>query len=168
MASPVPCGQRLLASVLKLSCPSPCLQSVRGYRDRPVYTSRHGFQIEHYINGPLPRLEVTPDLKPLPVKPKTHRNPWSTRKATFGQNDYIDILGDGSLHPKDLLTEGPRWLRGFRGNEFQRLLRQRAAYFHYAPHLMPTTWNNLLKRINYLRKYHNYKQNHKDWRRHYD
>ncbi|GAV05957.1 hypothetical protein RvY_16006 [Ramazzottius varieornatus] len=167
MAAPLPSGRSLLSSVLKLCRPSPLLQAVRGYRDRPVYTRRHGFTLEHYINGPLPRLPVTPDLKPLPVKPQQLKNPWSYKRATFGQNDYIDILGDGSLHPRDMLTEGPHWLRGFRGNEFQRLLRQRRAMFHYAPHLMPTAWRNLTKRIQYLYKYHNQKQNHKDWRHHF-
>jgi hypothetical protein len=34
-----------------------------------------------------------------------------------------DILGDGNVRPVDLMR-GPSWLRGFRGNEMQRIIRQ--------------------------------------------
>jgi len=49
----------------------------------------------------------------LSLKFKDH---WTESNARFGENDYIDILGDGSLHPSQLLYHVPRWLRGFPGN----------------------------------------------------
>ena len=143
---------------------SPLVQQVRWWRERPQFTRRSGFKVEHHITGPLPRIKVTNDLLPLPTKPFIQTNAWSVKRATFGQNDYIDILGDGTLHPRDLLHEGPHWLRGFRGNEFRRLIRRRDATFHYAPYIWPTKWNNVQKRIKFLHKYINYQCNHKDWR----
>ena len=68
--------------------------------------------------------EKTFDEKlPLPLPKSAFVDNWSEKKATFGQNDYIDILGDGSVSPVDLI-KGPAWLVGFRGNEMQRLIRR--------------------------------------------
>ncbi|OQV21137.1 putative 39S ribosomal protein L51, mitochondrial [Hypsibius exemplaris] len=159
------CASILARPLIELRQPSPMVQAVRWWRERPVYTRRMGFEINHHIAGPLPRLDaVTPETKPIPQKPYRPTNNWSAKKATFGQNDYIDILGDGTLHPRDMLHEGPHWLRGFKGNEFRRLLRRRNATFHYAPYIHPTKWNTVMKRLKYLYEYHNFKQNHKDWR----
>lgn len=45
---------------------------------------------------------------------------WTEKKALFGQNDYIDILGDQEgLKPIMFQTHIPQWLKGFHGNEFQ-------------------------------------------------
>jgi large subunit ribosomal protein L51 len=143
----------------------PQVQAIRWWRERPQYTRRSGFEIKHHITGPLPRLKVvTADTLPVPQPRYTPKNYWSVKRATFGQNDYIDILGDGTLHPRDLIANGPHWLRGFKGCEFRRLIRRRNATFHYAPYVWPTKWNNVQKRLKYLFVYHNYKQNHKDWR----
>lgn len=150
--------------LLDLKRAYPLVQSVRFWRERPEYTRRHGFKVEHHITGPLPRIKVAHDLRPLPTKPHPQKDSWTQRKATFGQNDYIDILGDGSLHPRDLLHHGPSWLRGFRGNEFRRLIRRRDATFHYAPWVWPTKFYNVQRRLRFLHKYINYQCNHKDWR----
>ena len=48
------------------------------------------------------------------------KNSWTVKKSTLGQNDYIDILGDGDICPVDLIR-GPPWLIGFKGNELQRI-----------------------------------------------
>ena len=60
---------------------------------------------------------------PLPLPKHAFKDNWSEKKATFGQNDYIDIFGDGSVQPVDLI-KGPGWLVGFKGNEMQRLIRR--------------------------------------------
>ncbi|CAH8515298.1 unnamed protein product [Heterobilharzia americana] len=70
-----------------------------------------------YDGGLLPRLDYTdkqvilPDHKP--------RDMWAPHRAYFGQNDYIDILGDGKIKPRDFYT-GPPWLLGAQ-NEYQRV-----------------------------------------------
>ena len=63
------------------------------------------------------------DDSELPMPAFNNKDTWSIKKSTFGQNDYIDILGDGSVSPVDLI-KGPSWLIGFRGNELQRLQRR--------------------------------------------
>ncbi|CAL1277975.1 unnamed protein product [Larinioides sclopetarius] len=93
-------------------------------------------------------LSFLPEYKPY--------KPWSDKRKYFGQNDYIDILGDGSIHPVNLLTNMPPWLRGFRGNEFQMLLRKQIHYSHWR-WSKPTKWQHLNKRIMWLYRYLNRK-----------
>nr|CAX73089.1 39S ribosomal protein L51, mitochondrial precursor [Schistosoma japonicum] len=70
-----------------------------------------------YDGGLLPRLDYTDKQVLLPEhKP---RDLWSPHRAYFGQNDYIDILGDGKIKPRDFYT-GPPWALGAR-NEYQRV-----------------------------------------------
>lgn len=83
-------------------------------------------------------------------------NQWTEKRKYFGQNDYIDILGDGSIHPVKLLTNIPAWLRGFQGNEFQKILLQQVAKSHWR-WSRPTKWKNLNKRIMFLYRYLNRK-----------
>lgn len=52
---------------------------------------RHGYKDEYFPNGMLPRINDGKRIKELPIyRPK---DSWSVKKASFGQNDYIDILG---------------------------------------------------------------------------
>ncbi|THD23367.1 39S ribosomal protein L51 mitochondrial [Fasciola hepatica] len=70
-----------------------------------------------YEGGLLPRLDFTDEPVYMPdYRPKDY---WAPHRAHFGQNDYIDILGDGKLQPKDFYA-GPQWVLGAR-NEFQRV-----------------------------------------------
>jgi hypothetical protein len=69
------------------------------------------------FRGPLPRV---PTGMALPMPPYIPRKLWTEKKALFGQNDYIDILGEvEGLKPIQFQTHIPMWLRGFSGNEYQ-------------------------------------------------
>ena len=68
--------------------------------------------------------------------------------------DVADILGDGSIHPYELMT-GPTWLRGFKGNELQRLVRKLKYEGKMLEDLYPTKHHELKKRIFYLYKQYN-------------
>ncbi|XP_055328391.1 39S ribosomal protein L51, mitochondrial-like [Paramacrobiotus metropolitanus] len=163
-------GKRFLAALFSSLRREPV--QVRHYRETPIdrIRTRHfGFEnhIKYHIGGFLPRIKPTPELKPISGTRTKFKNSWALHRAAFGQNDYIDILGDGTLHPRDLL-KGPVWLKGFRGSEMQRLIRRRNYGLHWMPMVYPEKWTNLLKQLRYLDRYHNFKQNHKDWKNRYE
>jgi len=65
-----------------------------------------------------------------------------------------DILGDGNVRPVDLM-KGPSWLRGFRGNEMQRIIRQLKFQGATIRQLYPTKYHDMEKRLDYLFKHYN-------------
>uniref|UniRef100_A0A0R3RY61 Large ribosomal subunit protein mL51 n=1 Tax=Elaeophora elaphi TaxID=1147741 RepID=A0A0R3RY61_9BILA len=119
-----------------------------------------GYRYRYHRPGidPLPRL---PNCKVPVHKPDYKvRDCWSTAQARFGENDYIDLLGDGNIHPAQLQYHVPAWLRGFpgqhRANELVKLIHFRNLHKEKMQINSPRRWFDLQKRIKYLLQKHNY------------
>ncbi|XP_060936772.1 large ribosomal subunit protein mL51 [Limanda limanda] len=76
---------------------------------------------------------------------------WTEKRSMFGVYDNIGILGDFKAHPKDLIL-APCWLKGFKGNELQRLIRKKKMVGN---RMMTLEKHNLEKRIKFLYKHFN-------------
>ncbi|XP_063979040.1 large ribosomal subunit protein mL51 isoform X2 [Diachasmimorpha longicaudata] len=116
---------------------------------------RYGYKDPLDIRGLLPR-QNQKRIAEQPIYRPTDN--WSERRALFGQNDYIDILGDDSLHPTRILYNTPSWLRGAKGGEMQMLIRKRKIWGKgIFPISNPTRWNDIRKRIKFLYNFLNRK-----------
>ncbi|XP_058414966.1 large ribosomal subunit protein mL51 isoform X2 [Diceros bicornis minor] len=76
---------------------------------------------------------------------------WNEKRAMFGVYDNVGILGNFEKHPKELIR-GPRWLRGWKGNELQRCIRKKKMVGN---RMFIDDLHNLNKRISYLYKHFN-------------
>uniref|UniRef100_A0A023FXL9 Large ribosomal subunit protein mL51 n=1 Tax=Amblyomma parvum TaxID=251391 RepID=A0A023FXL9_AMBPA len=145
----------LLHSALqRLVARTPIQMSVR-FWERKKYIRRYGYENPLHPPGYLPRLPKE-KTKPATVPIYAPKDAWCERRALFGQNDYIDILGSGDLKPIDIMKGVPSWLRGFQGNEFQMLLRKRHVVSHWRQ-TRPGDFHNLQKRIRFLYKVLNHR-----------
>ncbi|XP_022100620.1 39S ribosomal protein L51, mitochondrial-like [Acanthaster planci] len=102
-----------------------------------------------YSTKPRPPTESLIQWNKLPIPKKPQKDRWDEKHALFGENDYKDILGDGSYELKRNIKHGPRWLHGWRGNELQRLIRKNKIM---GADMGPTKRHAMLKRIKYLHK----------------
>ncbi|XP_022070564.1 39S ribosomal protein L51, mitochondrial [Acanthochromis polyacanthus] len=84
------------------------------------------------------RMHAIPQLKTV--------DRWTEKRSMFGVYDNIGILGDFKAHPKDLII-GPCWLKGFKGNELQRLIRKKKMV---GDRMLTEDKHNLEKRIKFL------------------
>ncbi|KAM8763458.1 large ribosomal subunit protein mL51 [Rhynchonycteris naso] len=87
----------------------------------------------------------------LTVPPRKAVDRWNEKRAMFGVYDNIGILGNFEKHPKELI-KGPRWLRGWKGNELQRCIRKKRMVGN---RMFTDDLHNLNKRISYLYKHFN-------------
>ncbi|KAG7271570.1 hypothetical protein CRUP_027844 [Coryphaenoides rupestris] len=84
------------------------------------------------------RMHGIPELKTV--------DRWTEKRSMFGVYDNIGILGDFKAHPRDMIV-GPCWLKGFQGNELQRLIRKKKMV---GSRMMTQDKHNMDKRIGFL------------------
>lgn len=78
---------------------------------------------------------------------------WTEKRSMFGVYDNIGILGDFKAHPRDLIV-APCWLKAFKGNELQRLIRKKRMV---GDRMMTQDRHNMEKRIRFLyRRFNRY------------
>ncbi|NXN53820.1 RM51 protein, partial [Rynchops niger] len=123
---------------------APLLQAERsisggGERWGPV---RPGLPVP--LSSPLAGLTRAFRIKEPPKPKQVDR--WTEKRALFGVYDNVGILGDFQIHPKNLI-KGPKWLRGWRGNELQRCIRKKQVV---GDRMFVEDYHKLNKRIRYL------------------
>ena len=80
---------------------------------------------------------------------------------------YTDILAGGKLNPSEVNYVVPDWLRGFKGDEFQMLLRRRKIFIDELHMRKPNELRLMDQRIKVLYKYLNNKTHDYFWKNDY-
>uniref|UniRef100_A0A8C3GNB0 Large ribosomal subunit protein mL51 n=1 Tax=Cairina moschata TaxID=8855 RepID=A0A8C3GNB0_CAIMO len=96
------------------------------------------------LSSPLAGLAPSFRVREPPKPQQVDR--WTEKRALFGVYDNVGILGGFKMHPKDLIV-GPKWLRGWRGNELQRCLRKKRMV---GDRMFVDDYHKLSKRIRFL------------------
>ncbi|CAF3967869.1 unnamed protein product [Rotaria sp. Silwood2] len=136
--------------------------SIRTFKRFGEYVKGYGHEPKYYQGGYLPRavhLKDPPSYLPPFIDPQE----WTLEAATFGQNDYIDILGDENVEHWQLVRNAPFWLRGFQGNELQHLLRRLKFQGKHLEENQPQRYSDLITRIRYLMFKINFKHYKRPW-----
>jgi large subunit ribosomal protein L51 len=145
-----------LTTSLKAWLPQMTTVRFRYYANKKRLVRGHGYYESIDQKGLLAHTDNKVPIKQMPTYRPT--DSWSEKKALFGQNDYIDILGTDELPLKKIMYNVPMWLRGVKGNEFQVLIRRRKMLLNgIFPIARPTKWRQMNKRIMYLYKFLNRK-----------
>jgi len=116
---------------------------------------RWGYEDKVKQSGALPRIsndEERWDVRDVYAP----ENPWALKRAIFGQNDYIDILGEDQdmFRPSELNYEQPEWLREVpsASKPYQRLLMKKKLLQETDyPETHPKTWQELCAKVERLR-----------------
>ncbi|NXW92251.1 RM51 protein, partial [Alopecoenas beccarii] len=132
-------GRALLGRVAPLLQAERSISGGGGARWGPV---RPGLPVP--LSSPLAGLTRAFRIKEPPKRKQVDR--WTEKRALFGVYDNVGILGGFQMHPKNLIV-GPKWLRGWRGNELQRCIRKKQVV---GDRMFVDDYHKLTKRIRYL------------------
>ncbi|RWS20233.1 39S ribosomal protein L51-like protein [Leptotrombidium deliense] len=148
---------RFLSVVPKRNCYSDPNEKQYEKWERRKFTRRFGYEPHYHAKGLLPRLKED-TVNPLSTLPHHRKpDPWHKREALFGQNDYIDILGDSDIKPWQVVKGVPDWLKGYKARELN-VLQRKMHHFKHFQWTRPKKWYEMEKRIDYLFKFLNFKK----------
>lgn len=119
--------------------------------------ARYGYDDKVKVSGALPRISEDEEKRWDNRNVYTPPNPWAQKRALFGQNDYIDILGEDpdAFRPSEVNYEQPEWLRevSVKAVPYQRLLMQKKLLEETEfPTTHPKSWSELNDMLHRMRK----------------